>query len=259
MLSPDSRTAYFKKRLAPANKQDAYYAHFAPAEQQEPSSGGHGYGQPPQQHYQQQQLTGAPNLPPGAGLGSGPPPSSNFAGVGASGRRGAPMSVAGAYPGILGGAAFDPRARDGGWAAAGGAEQQQQYAPQPQQQQQQQYPPYPYGGAYSPSPPPRTDSRSPPSNLPPSIAYNPPHSSFRGPTDLAQDAQLAPPSSNRFGNAPQGSQSPTPSYRSIPALGAIPRQDSDSGVGSQVGQQGRLRVVNEEADPYGGLDEGLRR
>ncbi|GAA5912142.1 hypothetical protein JCM6882_003066 [Rhodosporidiobolus microsporus] len=277
-----------KKRLLPADEQDAYYAN-VPLRQDSPAEGystgaaaaagaagmagagaasrsshGHAYGDHQQQPYGQQ-------LPPGAGIGPGYAPSSpprhhqqqqstagNFAGVGANGRGG---NGGGAYP--PGMASFDPRARDGGWAAAGDSPQHQQ-----------QYPPYPAGGGngygypqQSFSPPPRVDSAN---SLPPSIAYNPPHSSFRGPTDLAQDAQLAPPSSSRFAaySAPDsqqphhpgggnGTASPTPSYRSIPALGAIPRADSTGP--SEAGRQ--LRVVNEgeKADPYGGLDDGLRR
>lgn len=219
----------------------------------------------PPQHYQQQQHYG--QLPPGAGAG-GAADGGNLAGIGAG--RGAPAAGAFAHPGLVAASSFDPRARDGGWAVAG------QTPPHNEQQQQQsQYPPYPPSNQQhypqhlpSSSPSPAAGGAA---ALPSSIAYNPPQSSFRQSTDLA------PPPSSRFNayNAPplhggpsassplsDGISSPVPSYRSIPALGAIGRTESETGTESGVGmgEGGRqLRVVNEGGDPYDGLDGGLRR
>ncbi|GAA6018690.1 hypothetical protein JCM10207_009014 [Rhodosporidiobolus poonsookiae] len=280
-------------RLKPAQEQDAYYANFSPPQQPEfeqnemsnaPSSysgytgagtaAGAGAGaallgrgpsdgsRSAHSHHNsagghQQHYGAGPSLPPGASPYPHPQPSplgDNFAGVGANGRaNGAGMSMPSAYPAVLASTSFDPRGRDGGYAVASS-----------NRPPSQGYPP----------------QSSTPASLPASIAYNPPHSSFMGPTDLQ------PPSSNRFGaysssgsgaghpapqqSHPGASASPVPSYRSIPQLGAIPRADSETGTdygssaagaGQRTGGQGRsLRVVNEgegERDPYGGLDEGL--
>ncbi|GAA5941181.1 hypothetical protein JCM10213_007447 [Rhodosporidiobolus nylandii] len=269
-----------KKRLAPADEQDAYYANLPPTPLQRdpsPDAGGAGVG------------AGMAGIGAGlAGVGAG-------AGHGGGGGRGGGGGGAGAYP-PLGGANFDPRAREtqGGWAAAGSPSNSN--AQQPFQGSQA-YPPYPSSGGgggggggapygYPTSQPPQPHDASATSLLPHSIAYNPPRSSFLGPTDLA------PPPSSRFAAfqspsasdphhpqppPPQGIGSPTPSYRSIPQLGAISRAESETGGssasfgGSQAGFGGggqggggrQLRVVNEGdswgEDPYGGLDEGLTR
>ncbi|GAA5992108.1 hypothetical protein JCM11641_003525 [Rhodosporidiobolus odoratus] len=308
-----------KKKLAPADEQDAYYANL-PSMQRQPSD-------PPAAPRPVSQLqpsrqggvnSGAPSLPPvlpsggednGAGMAGVGAAGRNglggagggFAGVGANGRgQGAGAGMG--YPSLLGAASFDPRARDGGYAVANDAyRQSSQYNQQPQPQQR--YPPYPPAQGYpqqqqQQSPPTRSSSFNPTPNsstqhlLPASIAYNPPTSSFRGPTDHTHEQHdpLAPPSSSRFAAfnspshhqpqpsqqqqpLPQGVSSPVPSYRSIPQLGAVGRVESDSDAGTLygghggrgpggAGGSGALRVANfgageEEEDPYGGLDEGL--
>jgi len=216
-----------------------------------------------------------------------PPVSAGFAGVGAGGAgimaasRIAPPQRQSTVANMVDNATtFDPRARDGGWAVANEPSNSQLAPPilsQSQFQPRNQIPPP------APLALPGSDYRS--NNLNSSTQS---HEPFLAPPAQSRFNRYAsptqqPPHNNSPRNQTNGYDSPAPSHLSIPALGPylansgesergqlrVTNMGSSTAAGSEwgsdvYGQPGqknwsspRQEEIQDDNDPYGGLDAGL--
>lgn len=177
---------------------------------------------------------------------------------------------------------FDPRARDGGWAVANEPSTSQLAPPVPShfQPRGQVPPPAPLplpGFDYRPNNQNSSTQSHEPFLAPPS------QSRFNRYNSPSQQPQLVSPVNNAPRNQTNGYDSPAPSHLSIPALGPylansgesergqlrVTNMGSSTAAGSEwgsdvYGQPGqknwastREEEIQDDNDPYGGLDAGL--